>query len=228
MYINIAGILFLIVTSAIIYIYLGTRLRAAGKDALLQERAVEHLKAEPIVNTSDTPPLNNTSTSATPKIAPEVIPIPENDLKIIQSIFGIDTFFATETISYQEGAIFRGNLRGESDTVHQRLTQKLTEQFAQKYRLFLVEGTESKPVVIILPSTDDPQASTLAQKNLALVLLIATIVTSLEASGILLGFDLFENWQRIKEVIPLSIGLWTVLIAHEIGHRILAKNTIFV
>jgi membrane-associated protease RseP (regulator of RpoE activity) len=153
-----------------------------------------------------------------------VIPIPEPDLKVIQSIFGIDTFFATETISFQEGAIFKGNLRGEPDLVHSRLTHKLSEHFGDKYRLFLVEGTEEKPVVIILPKTNDPAAATLAQKNLALVLLVATIVTSLEAAGILLGFDLFSNWQRYREAIPISLGLWSVLIAHEIGHLILAKR----
>jgi membrane-associated protease RseP (regulator of RpoE activity) len=87
-----------------------------------------------------------------------------------------------------------------------------------------VEGTEEKPVVIILPKTNDPSPATLAQKNLSLVLLVATIVTSLEAAGILLGFDLFSNWQRYREAIPLSLGLWSVLIAHEIGHLIIAKR----
>ena len=36
----------------------------------------------------------------------EVMPIPEEDLSAIKGIFGIDTFFATETIAYQEGASF--------------------------------------------------------------------------------------------------------------------------
>jgi len=42
-----------------------------------------------------------------------VVPIPDEDMSAIRGIFGIDTFFATETIPYQEGAIFKGNLRGE-------------------------------------------------------------------------------------------------------------------
>jgi membrane-associated protease RseP (regulator of RpoE activity) len=214
-YVNLAVILFLLVASTIAYIYLGNRLR------LLRTNQVIEPLAKPTVSESITTP--ETPEIVTP-IVPDVIPIPEPDLKVIQSIFGIDTFFATETISFQEGAIFKGNLRGEPDLVHSRLTHKLSEHFGDKYRLFLVEGTEEKPVVIILPKTNDPAAATLAQKNLTLVLFVATIVTSLEAAGILLGFDLFSNWQRYREAIPISLGLWSILIAHEIGHLILAKR----
>ncbi|MDY7048275.1 MAG: site-2 protease family protein [Microcystis panniformis WG22] len=212
---NLAVILFLLVASTIIYIYLGNRLR------LLKTNQIIEPKVNPAVSQSVTPLETPAAVTA---IVPDVMPISEQDLKVIQSIFGIDTFFATETISFQEGAIFKGNLRGEPDSVHSRLTQKLSNHFGDKYRLFLVEGTEEKPVVIILPKTNDPSAATLAQKNLALVLLVATIVTSLEAAGILLGFDLFSNWQRYREAIPLSLGLWSVLIAHEIGHLIIAKR----
>ncbi|NCS23771.1 MAG: site-2 protease family protein [Microcystis aeruginosa BS13-02] len=212
---NLAVILFLLVASTIIYIYLGNRLR------LLKTNQIIEPKVNQAVSQSVTPLETPAAVTA---IVLDVMPISEQDLKVIQSIFGIDTFFATETISFQEGAIFKGNLRGEPDLVHSRLTQKLSNHFGDKYRLFLVEGTEEKPVVIILPKTNDPSAATLAQKNLALILLVATIVTSLEAAGILLGFDLFSNWQRYREAIPLSLGLWSVLIAHEIGHLIIAKR----
>ncbi|HAC62792.1 MAG TPA: site-2 protease family protein, partial [Cyanothece sp. UBA12306] len=154
----------------------------------------------------------------------DVLPIPEEDLKLIKSIFSIDTFFATETISYQEGAIFKGNLRGEAEPVYARLTEKLESYFSDKYRLFLVDGTEGKPVVIVLPSSVDPQPANLAQKNIAVVLFVATIVTSLEAISLLLGFDLFSDWSRYQEAVPLSLGIWGVLIAHEIGHRLLAHR----
>jgi len=214
-YLNLAVILFLLVAATIIYIYLGNRLR------LLKTNQIIEPKVNQAVSQSVTPLEIPAAVTA---IVPDVMPIPEEDLKVIQSIFGIDTFFATETISFQEGAIFKGNLRGEPDLVHSRLTQKLSNHFGDKYRLFLVEGTEEKPVVIILPKTNDPSPATLAQKNLSLVLLVATIVTSLEAAGILLGFDLFSNWQRYREAIPLSLGLWSVLIAHEIGHLIIAKR----
>lgn len=40
----------------------------------------------------------------------------------------------------------------------------------------------------------------------------------------MLGFDLFSNLERYAETIPLALGLWAVLVAHEIGHRVLAQR----
>lgn len=217
-YLNLVGILFLLVASVGGYIYLGRRLRSEGQDVILRERAARRLQQQTE---------SEKSGDYTPRdldISSEVLPIPNDDLQQIKGIFGIDTFFATETISFQEGAIFRGNLRSEPDIVHAKLSEKLAAAFEDKYRLFLVEGSEGKPVVIILPSSDDPVPLTLAQKNLALVLAIATFATTLESAGFLLGFDLFSNWSRFSEALPLSLGLWAVLIAHEIGHVILARR----
>jgi hypothetical protein len=101
-YLNLAVILFLLVASTIIYIYLGNRLR------LLKTNQIIEPKVNPAVSQSVTPLETPALVTA---IVLDVMPISEQDLKVIQSIFGIDTFFATETISFQEGAIFKGNLR---------------------------------------------------------------------------------------------------------------------
>jgi membrane-associated protease RseP (regulator of RpoE activity) len=198
----------------IIYIILGRSLRTLGQDTMLKERIAERLKSQGTENIVAQPELKTPATTA----------IPETDLQAIKGIFGIDTFFATETISYQEGLIFKGNLRGEPENTHNQLTAKLKEVVGEKYRLFLVENSEGKPTVILLPSSRDPETTTLAQKNLALVLLVATIATSLETAGLLLGFDLFNNLGRYKEAIPISLGLWLILGVHELGHRLIAKR----
>ena len=234
-YLNLVVILFLIVASTIAYIILGNRLRLENKETILSQRATDAIEQDKstnnnsetvdgdIIEITDQPteksknqPIDRT------KLAPEILPIQEEDLNTIKGIFGIDTFFATETISYQEGAIFKGNLRGEPEKTHARLSKKLKDALGDKYRLFLVESPEAKPVVIVLPSSNDPQPSTLAQKNFALVLFIATIVTGLESVSFLLGFDLFTNFDRYQQTVPISLGLWTTLIAHEISHRIIA------
>ncbi|MDJ0659136.1 MAG: site-2 protease family protein [Crocosphaera sp.] len=220
-YLNVVGILFLLLASIILYIYIGKKLRTEGQDVMLREKAAQRIKEEEAKKTENN---NQSETDPDLKNVGDVIPIPDEDLQLIKGIFSIDTFFATETISYQEGAIFRGNLRGETDESYQRLSEKLEANFGDKYRLFLVEGTEGKPVVIILPKSDDPQPTTLVQKNIALVLLVATILTTLEAASILLGFDLVNNWSRYQEAIPISAALWGILAAHEIGHRIVAKR----
>jgi membrane-associated protease RseP (regulator of RpoE activity) len=226
-YLNIVGILFLLVASAGLYIILGKQLRDAGQDAILRERAAKLLsekqeasEGKPLQDQTSVTAANiSRSSNGTNPAITEVVPIPEEDLKSIQGIFGIDNFFATETIPYQEGVIFKGNMRGgEPEAVFSRLSKSLEERLGARYRLFLVESPEGRPVVIVLPSSNDPQPLTTPQKILAVSLLIATIATSLEAAGLLLHFDFFSNPERFVEALPISAGIWTVLAAHELGH----------
>jgi membrane-associated protease RseP (regulator of RpoE activity) len=220
-YLNIVGVLFLLVASSVLYVYLGRQLRAAGQDTILKQQAAERLAA------NSSPQVNPTEDTTQPTAEPlklEVVPIPEEDLTAIKGIFGIDTFFATETIPYQEGAIFKGNLRGEPEAVHDRLSASLQERVGDKYRLFFVENQDGKPVMIVLPSRNDPRPATLSQKILAVILLVATIGTSLETAGLLLGFDFFANPARFREALPIGTGILAVLAAHEIGHRLAARR----
>ncbi len=95
-YINIVGILFLVVASAGLYIFLGRKLRDAGQDAILKQRATDRLAAQ----TASVGDKDSQVVISELPLAPT--PIPEADLSLIRGIFGIDTFFATETIPYQE------------------------------------------------------------------------------------------------------------------------------
>lgn len=45
-YLNLVGILFLIIASIAAYIWLGRKLRAAGQETFLKEKAAERIKAE--------------------------------------------------------------------------------------------------------------------------------------------------------------------------------------
>ena len=221
-YINLAGVLLFLVASTVVYVYLGNRLRAAGGDAVLQAKATERLNSSNS-QTADSPDVAVKPASDALKIEVKP-PIPDEDLNAIRGIFGIDTFFATETIPYQEGVIFKGNLRGEPDTVYDRLNASLQKKLGDRYRLFLVENAEAKPVFIVLPSSNDPRPSSLSQKIFAAVLFVATIATSLETGSLLQGFDLFTAPARYQEVIPIALGILAVLVAHEIGHRVLAQR----
>ncbi|MFM6343089.1 MAG: site-2 protease family protein [Dolichospermum sp.] len=216
-YVNIVGILFSVIVSAGLYIFLGRKLRQAGQDAILKQRATERLAAQ----SSSEPDKNS---PAVVELQSKPTSIPEADLSLIRGIFGIDTFFATETIPYQEGVVFKGNLRGEPEAVHNRLTKSLQERLNDKYRLFLVENTDGKPVMIVLPSRTDPQRTQLGQKVFAVILLIATMATSLEVGGILQNFDLLSNPERFPEALPIALGLFVIFISHEVGHWLLARR----
>jgi len=219
-YINIAIVLLLLVVSSGIYILLGKQLRQAGLDAIIKQKATERLGAETLKAKAPT-----TDDGQNPVVTVDVMPIPEEDLNSIKGIFGIDTFFATETIAYQEGAIFKGNLRGEPETVHDRLTQSLQGRLGNKYRLFLVENTDRRPVVIVLPSRkEDSLSLQISQKAFAVLLLLATLATNLEAAGLLLNFDLFDQPTRFPEALPIGLGVFAVLLVHEIGHWLIARR----
>ncbi|PSP17474.1 MAG: site-2 protease family protein [Cyanobacteria bacterium QS_8_64_29] len=227
-YINIVGVLMLLVAATAIYIYLGRRLRAAGQEAILRERASQRLQQQDSSEVEGGETAQESaaeSASGQPaQSSTEGSPIPETDLETIRGIFGINTFYATETVPYREGAIFKGNLRGDPEAVRAELADKLAAQFGDRYRLFLVESPEGKPVAIVLPSDREPQPATTPQKVLALVLLVASLATSLEAFSRLLGFDFFTHPERWAQPLPIALGFWAILGAHELGHRFLARR----
>lgn len=229
-YINLVGILLLLGVSTGLYIFLGRRLRTLAKDSPLLRRPNPKLDdaAESSPPTDPDAAPSSPGTAATPSLplplVPEVTPIPTEDLQAIQGVFGIDTFFITETIPYQEGAIFKGNLRGDPAVVHGRLMAAVRERLGDRYRLFLVENADGRPTIVVLPSSDDPKPATTGQLVLAAALAIATVITSLAAGGLLLGFDLFESWERWTEALPLATGLLLVLGSHEIAHQVQARR----
>lgn len=229
-YLNLVAVLLLLVASTGLYIYLVRQLRKAASDTVLPRPDAAEVKSQSDAFSapeSQRPPGPETIkivTSSPANNESEIIPVPVEDLKAIKGIFGIDTFFATETIPYQDGVILKGNLRGDPEQVHSRLTASLAERLNDRYRLFLVENQDDKPVVIILPSTNDPQPTTVSQKILAVVLLLATIATSLETGGLLLGFDFFNSPARYLEVLPIAAGIWAVLGSGEIARRVLANR----
>ncbi|BAU10288.1 peptidase M50 [Leptolyngbya sp. NIES-3755] len=218
-YLNLAGMLLLFVVSTSVYIWIGRQLRAEGQE-FLAKRAAAKVAIESALSDSD----SGTSPAPAPVPQPNPVSIPNEDLQTIKGIFGIDTFFLTETIPYQDGVVFQGNLRGEPEPTLAKLTDSLTAQLGDRYRLFLIENQDEKPVVIVLPSKNDPKPLNLTQTLLSIVLFLATIAASLETGGILLGFDFYGSPERYSEVLPFSLGILSVLLAHELGHWIAAKR----
>ncbi|TVQ06812.1 MAG: site-2 protease family protein [Leptolyngbya sp. DLM2.Bin27] len=225
-YINLAGVLLLLLGSTGLYIYLGRRLRDLGQDLLSTQRPAPISAADAAPEPPETidrlAPLDQPT--AAPATGIDAMAIPPDDLAQIEGIFGLDTYFRTETIPYDQGAIFRGNLRGDPAETRAQLADTLTERLGDRYRLFLVENLEQRPTVVVLPATADPAKTTPAQWALAGVLAIATIFTSLEAGAILQGFDLLQDFSRWVAARPFLIALLVILIAHEAGHWVAARR----
>jgi membrane-associated protease RseP (regulator of RpoE activity) len=240
LYLNFAALLFLFVIATVVYILLGRQIRILGQDSKIREQL------ERMINLPDTEGTNATANpgeesanqaegtetggelnSAAAKVAtvtPDMHPIPAEDLATIKGIFGIDTFFATETIPYQDGAIFKGNLRGDPTIARQKLGDNLTRKLGEQYRLFLVNGPEERPTVIILPASNDPKPATIGLWVFSGALLVATIATCLECAGIIQGFEVFTSTDRVIETLPMGLSLVSVLLAHEAGHQVIGRR----
>jgi membrane-associated protease RseP (regulator of RpoE activity) len=210
-YLNLAGVLFLLLTSIGLYIALGRQLRMVAEEegkklAPLRTSSSTSETAQSAANEPSQLSSSALTETRTSQPEPELLQMP------------------AETIPYQNGVIFKGNLRSDPEKAHEHLTAVLQERLGDRYRLFLVEGVEDKPVVVVLPTANDPKPSSPAQKILALILALATVATSLEVGGLMQGFDFFSEPNRLAEVWPIAAGILTVLIAHEIGHRVLARR----
>jgi Zn-dependent protease len=235
-YLDLVGILFLLVGSTAAYVALGRQVRSlAQQQNTAQQDMAQRLQAivSPDATSSadiaapppEPRPVNPQGPSSSIEAAaPLIEPMPNEDIATIKGIFGLDSFFATETVPYQNGVIFNGNLRGDATVVHQDLTQRLHERMGDRYRLFLIENPEGRPTIVILPSRNDPQPSTPFQKFVSVALGLATIGTCLETAGFLLGFDFYQAPQRFREVLPIGLGLISILIAHELGHWFVARK----
>jgi membrane-associated protease RseP (regulator of RpoE activity) len=235
-YVDFTATLFLFLVSTGIYIYLGRRLRMLGEDPITRDRIAQMMKAaEEEAKAQEAKPQTGQVTEgslaspATPikpgmELPPLFNPIPPTDLELIKGIFGVDTFFAVETIPYQQGAIFKGNLRGEPQPVQKRLSDLLDQRLPDRYRLFLVESPEEKPVIIVLPRDNDPKPLTPVVKVLTVVLAIATMLTCFERGGIQYGFDLFVNPDQLGVTLPIGLGVLSILFSHELGHWWMARR----
>ncbi|MEM9137516.1 MAG: site-2 protease family protein [Cyanobacteria bacterium P01_F01_bin.42] len=227
--VNFASILALIILSIAGYIWLGKNLRSEAERQGVSPGVrfgipADVSKADVPITTAEAADRSETDSLKPVAVSNEPQPVPSDDLAKMRGIFGIDTFFATETIPYQDGVIFKGNLRGEIETSHRELTRLLSGAVGDRYRLFLVNDQEQRPVVIVLPSRNDPQPMTLVQKGFAVLLAIGTLLTCLTSAAFLKGFDLFSQPNQIAAALPIGLGLFSVLVCHELAHQWMAKR----
>ncbi|MGL5081749.1 MAG: site-2 protease family protein [Microcoleaceae cyanobacterium] len=237
LYLNLAVVLALLLAATGLYIILGRQARMIASQEppkkpepntqpLEQDQSAASHQAQgsPHTEGEQATPQPVPTLSDSVSVAQNLALIPAAELKDIQGIFGVDTFFVTGTVPYQEGIIFKGNLRADPEVVYSRLTKSLIEKVGDRFRLFFVEDHAGKPVVIVLPHQHDPPATTLPQKALSILLMLATVATTFEAGGLLLGFDFFAEPTRYLEVLPIALGVIAILVTHEVAHQVAAQR----
>lgn len=226
MYLDLTGMLVLFVASTAGYVVLGNKIRTIAPEELARRaEALIKARAEVDAPKGSIDPTSISSETPLPTIDNNsIVPIPDEELQLIREIFGLDTFFATETLPFQDGVVFNGNLRGELNSTFDKLTVKLAEKVGDRYRLFMIENNDLRPTIVVLPRSNDPKALTPPQQILAVVLFFVTIATCLETAGILQGFDFYVSLNRYREVLPIGLGIISILVAHELGHWLMARR----
>jgi membrane-associated protease RseP (regulator of RpoE activity) len=211
-FISFAMLLLLLVVSSVAYILIGNQMRKIAQS--------EPPKVPPLDPAAK---IESPESALKPEVDADKLKIGE-DLKLIQGIFGIETFYATETVPYMEGIIFRGNMRGEAAEVHQRLSSALRDRLGDKYDLFLIEGQEQKPVVVVLPSNPARFVMTGPQKILIGILFVANLFTAMSLGGQLQQIDLSQNPDRYLATLPFALGIMLILGCREAVLRWTAKK----
>ncbi len=209
--ISFAMLLLLLLMSTVAYILIGKQMRKIALTEKPQTPPAPPQTPDPLLKPAGVPEAKPQASEPKSKIG--------EDLKAIQGIFGIETFYATETVPYMAGVVFKGNMRGEPNEVHQRLSASLRDRLGDKYELFLVEGQEQKPVVIVLPSNANQFVMTIQQKVLIVILIVANIFTSMSLGGELKEIDLSQHPGRYLATLPFALGILAILACRELSLR---------
>ncbi|MDX2271655.1 MAG: site-2 protease family protein [Cyanobacteriota bacterium] len=212
---NVAGFIFSLLLFTGLYILLGGWVRRLAKEELAnQGHSGESLSLDlELAREEGDSGQSQTKTSLTAQ-----------DREAIEAIFGVDSFFVTERIPYGQGAIFKGNLRLDPQVALERLTERLRQVIGEGFCLFLVEDTQEKPAVVVLPASVVNQPTSYGIWALATGLGLASCLTTLEVGANLLGFRLMEAAGRWWEALPIAIGILATLLGHELGHHLMAKR----
>ncbi|MCS6959771.1 MAG: site-2 protease family protein [Pseudanabaenaceae cyanobacterium SKYGB_i_bin29] len=144
----------------------------------------------------------------------------KDDLKQLQGIFGIESFYPTSSQPFRDGYLFKGNLRTEPELAYKQLSTNLEEKFGNKYELFLVNGQDGKPIVIILPPQTIPEQPW--WQNVAAVVLL---VLGIFSSGVVAGEFLHLDWREHPlPILAYSLGIILFLGAREITQRYIGRQ----
>ncbi|XP_039118441.1 probable zinc metalloprotease EGY2, chloroplastic isoform X4 [Dioscorea cayenensis subsp. rotundata] len=160
----------------------------------------------------------------------ELIKVPKATIDILRDqVFGFDTFFVTGQEPYEGGVLFKGNLRGKATTSYEKLTKRMQDKFGDQYKLFLLINPEDdKPVAVVVPKqTLLPESTAVPEWFAAGAFGLVTLFTLLLRNVPALQSNLlstFDNLEMLKEGLPGALVTTFVLVSHEVGHLLVARD----
>jgi membrane-associated protease RseP (regulator of RpoE activity) len=137
-----------------------------------------------------------------------------------------------QNIEYRPQAVIcRGQLRSSPSEAYQKIKANIEAQFGDRFLVIFQEGFNGKPFFILAPNTQASKADTrnpekLTRPGLALLLVLATLVTTTVVGVRMAGVDL-ATWQsnpaNVLKGLPYALALMTILGIHELGHYLTAR-----
>jgi membrane-associated protease RseP (regulator of RpoE activity) len=143
------------------------------------------------------------------------------------------SIYYVQNIEYRPQAVIcRGQLRTAATSAYQQIKTNIESQFGDRFLVIFQEGMNDKPFFVLVPNPQTARQNTkrepekITQPGLALVLLLATLVSTTLVGVKIAGGELRElesDFSLILRGLPYALGLMTILGVHELGHYITAK-----
>ncbi len=137
-----------------------------------------------------------------------------------------------QNIEYRPQAVIcRGKLKTNPTNAYQQVKANIEAQFGERFVLIFQEGLNGKPFFVLVPNaqatkTHTSQSEKLARPGLALILLIATFMTTTLVGTRIAGIDPtsgYSNPVTLLKGLPYALAIIAILGIHELGHYLTAR-----
>jgi membrane-associated protease RseP (regulator of RpoE activity) len=162
----------------------------------------------------------------------QVRPIESTEESQLRNCFPWSVYYI-QNIEYRPQAIIcRGQLRTQPNQAYQRIKANIEDQFGDRFLVIFQEGLNGKPFFVLVPNVQAArdgnrnQTDKLTRPGLALLLLVATLVTTTLVGTRIAGVDLTtlrSDPTVLLQGLPYALGLITILGIHELGHYLTAR-----
>ena len=173
-----------------------------------------------------------TQSAVNPKVeSPPVRPIEPTEESQLRSCFPWSVY-CIHNIEYRPQAVIcRGQLRTSATKAYQQIKENIEAKFGDRFILIFQEGFNGKPIFLLVPNhlrnkTSSEEAEQLNRSGLALLLLGATLVTTILVGMKIAGIEgnsVPSNLASILQGLPYALSLIGILGIHEMGHYLTAR-----
>ncbi len=137
-----------------------------------------------------------------------------------------------QNIEYRPQAVIcRGKLKTNPTNAYQQVKSNIEAQFGERFVLIFQEGLNGKPFFVLVPNTQAAKTHTrhsekLTRPGLALVLLVATFMTTTLVGTRIAGIDPTSGYSHpvtFLKGLPYALAIIAILGIHELGHYLTAR-----